>query len=612
MVYIHSGPKDESDELGIMTEDVNCDVLHFQELANKAKAALDSAKFSMLLACSPQYIVYDGVWKSCKENPNQFKEDLRYLFTLLGRGHLKPNISECIGLEDMAGVQDRIELLGKPGTIVCLPTALYEKKTFVDHESSPKKGLDAHGFPLLENASNRINIHDDEVENTYAFDAGYIKPASPAHDILSDFHHMRDVGRNAPAADEQSKVQALKPKIPETTIFSSSPSNQRGGSLAPPPHSQSYSIGANEASSYMSSVGYNSVTNFSPGQTALSVGALSAMRPVLGEDPPTSIEFRSRQARKRNAFQRQKRAKERLNKSIQQNKDASNASRVEDKFNGDLPSLTQEKHAMSPRVSTRKLRREARMRGQNGVTLGTEESAPGPMSTEESILEREGTMLKSKSLHGSTGGVSAERAKSTHQVKGVRRGSQASIDKDRSIVTDNDSFTATDNAFKGMAESKGLQSKDTHTNQGETLNKKGSTPVTSNIDAMIAVQSAARSWARKKGNVGTHTLGGISETNTIHTSDRKRYPISAVDLSQKVRPSADPASVAERSALARKMSQRPNADQRPNTSNRPQVAQVDSRNEAGSAREFSSDKTSFNTLMNKWKHIDGMNRQAPA
>ena len=131
MVYIHHGLSHiDGDELGLNADDVNCDGLHFHELAKKAKTLINSAKFSLRLACSPKYIVYEGVWPSCKSNKSQSKEDLRYLFPILGHGSLKPNITECIKSEDVAGVQDRIELLGKKGTVVCLPTALYKKKTY--------------------------------------------------------------------------------------------------------------------------------------------------------------------------------------------------------------------------------------------------------------------------------------------------------------------------------------------------------------------------------------------------------------------------------------------------------------------------------------------------
>jgi len=103
MVYIHHGHKSDEDDLGIISDDVSCDGLQFHELARKAKEAMNSAKFNLRLACSPKYIVYEGVWPSCKANQSQFKEDLRYLLTLLGRGNLKPNVNECIGLEDVAG-----------------------------------------------------------------------------------------------------------------------------------------------------------------------------------------------------------------------------------------------------------------------------------------------------------------------------------------------------------------------------------------------------------------------------------------------------------------------------------------------------------------------------
>ena len=191
LVYIyHDGHNSDEDDLGFVGNDISCDGIHFEELAKKAKNAMNTAKFSLRLACSPKYIVYEGVWSSCKEDPNQFKEDLRYLFTLLERGSLKPNIARCIDLEEVSEVQDTIELLGKQGTIVCLPTALYEKKAchVVPPEISLKK--DETGFLVLRDAHAAFGA-ENIADFDYAVDAGY-GTAAQHGDTLSDFHRMRE------------------------------------------------------------------------------------------------------------------------------------------------------------------------------------------------------------------------------------------------------------------------------------------------------------------------------------------------------------------------------------------------------------------------------------
>ena len=84
MVYIHHGHKHiDEDDLGIIADDVSYDGLHFQDLAEKARTIINSAKLSIRLACSLKYIEYEGVWPSCKGNQSQFKEDFRHLFTIL-------------------------------------------------------------------------------------------------------------------------------------------------------------------------------------------------------------------------------------------------------------------------------------------------------------------------------------------------------------------------------------------------------------------------------------------------------------------------------------------------------------------------------------------------
>lgn len=175
----------------------NCLQCGPKEITRKAQAAINSAKFSLRLSLSPKYLEYEGLWASCKEDSTQFKEDLRYLFALLGRGNLKPNITECISLDEIAGVQERIEIQGKMGTVICLPFALSEKKSYrsIDQES-PRSGIPK--MPSMKTQS--MNLHhqrrerQDNFANNYAVDSGYLKE-SHINDSLSDFHRMHDHGK---------------------------------------------------------------------------------------------------------------------------------------------------------------------------------------------------------------------------------------------------------------------------------------------------------------------------------------------------------------------------------------------------------------------------------
>jgi hypothetical protein len=188
----------------------NCLQCSPKEISRKAQAAINSAKFSLRLSLSPKYLEYEGLWASCKEDSTQFKEDLRYLFALLGRGNLKPNITECISLDEIAGVQERIEIQGKMGTVICLPFALSEKKSYrsIDQES-PRSGTSSSGRRAQQESPRSQESHRsgtpemtyhqrerqerqvDNFANNYAIDSGYVKETH-INDSLSDFHRMRD------------------------------------------------------------------------------------------------------------------------------------------------------------------------------------------------------------------------------------------------------------------------------------------------------------------------------------------------------------------------------------------------------------------------------------
>lgn len=81
---------------------VGCDELwNVHQLADRIRSSFEEAKFHLRLGCCSSYLTYPGVWASCKEDPNLWKEDLRYLMALLGEGRLNPHVGERICLEDL-------------------------------------------------------------------------------------------------------------------------------------------------------------------------------------------------------------------------------------------------------------------------------------------------------------------------------------------------------------------------------------------------------------------------------------------------------------------------------------------------------------------------------
>ena len=67
------------------------------------RSAVASAKFNCQLTCSSQFETYEGVWASCKQDQILFKNDLRFLLTLLAEGKLEPQVEERVCLEDVPG-----------------------------------------------------------------------------------------------------------------------------------------------------------------------------------------------------------------------------------------------------------------------------------------------------------------------------------------------------------------------------------------------------------------------------------------------------------------------------------------------------------------------------
>lgn len=381
-MYIQQSHKEEDEDLVSLAGEVSCDGLQFQELARKAQAAVNSAKFSLRLACSPMYYTY-SVWPSCKENPSQFKEDLRYLFTLLGQGNLKPNVTECINLEEVGEVQERIELLGKKGTVVCLPTALYEKKAYavVAPQNYPKR--DQHGFPVLDGSD-----FDSDPLQSYASDAGYVKVAHhQPSDTLSDFNRM-------PRTSIDNGSASL-PVLPETSSYSNvhpfhndtyHQTNHFDRASATSDYAFEHNRYQYDTSSMIGSVGQISAANVSVGhQTALSDGALKSRSPFGGEELPLSIQFRNKEGRRYRAYQRQKKAKETWKRSQQQQQ--SSKTEAEKELDANPSPMTP---AVETRASysTRKMRREARTgRGQTSAAPAEKSSGNATKAAPATNLE---------------------------------------------------------------------------------------------------------------------------------------------------------------------------------------------------------------------------------
>ena len=424
MVYInheHKIPEDES--LGVSIDDTSC--ADFSEITKKFQDAINSAKFSVRLSCSPKYLIYEGVWRSCKEAPNQFKEDLRYLLTLLGQGSLKPCVNECINLEEMTEVQDRIELLGKKGTIVCLPTALYEKKVY-DYQVVSPDGInkrDQHGFPLWEGGDD-CGDEDEEESYSYASDAGYVKAPPSSSDTLSDFHSMRSTSTQPMPRSSSDNLQAL----PEASSFTQQSENNFNKEanivdFLMHPMSDPSSRGQDETSSLISSVGQNSATNASTGHQT----ALSANKPNEedGGDLPLSIQFGRKKNKGRNrryhAYQnqlRQKRAKEswkRLQQqepsAVENTKDGNErhpSDELESCASQDSKSVITTATAGSTK-SSRRLRRQARK--QKGKQSGTVETAAKPLDVKPVV----GDIVVRK--RGKVKGLTAEEVKEEDKLK---------------------------------------------------------------------------------------------------------------------------------------------------------------------------------------------------
>ena len=54
-------------------------------------------------------------------HPHWFKQDLAYLFELLGKGRIKPNVAERISFADVPNAHRRLETGGLEGKLVLCP-----------------------------------------------------------------------------------------------------------------------------------------------------------------------------------------------------------------------------------------------------------------------------------------------------------------------------------------------------------------------------------------------------------------------------------------------------------------------------------------------------------
>ena len=437
--HSHRHTDGDSFDITAAADDVSCEGYQcdLNEFAEQARTALDSAKLSLKLWFSLRYVVYEGLWPSCKGNQRQFQEDLRYLFTVLSQGNLKPVVNEIVGLEEIAGVQDRIELLGKEGTIVCLPTAIYEKK-IAAAAASPKDcpRRDRRDLPPPRR-SDRACV---DPLNAYASDAGYVT-TERAYDDLSDFHCIFPSSRTelVHAPKHESESLAL-PALPEATAYSH-PSSHRPtsfGTRETSPRQRATSPGdyPSDASSVVSSVGQCSVTNVSMNRTVFSDGAFPTAKPRDEKDPPYSIQFRNKRTRKYRAVR--VRARERWGNAPKQKTDA------EEHHPPGSPgssSPSQGTNASSPSsYSTKKLLRGARKKQQKLFAPkdidATKQSAPPTTNAkddteetpEHAIVDREDLHSEKvqsedvmpKTQHNNSTSVSVERKmQMTEEVGGV-------------------------------------------------------------------------------------------------------------------------------------------------------------------------------------------------
>lgn len=323
----------------------------------------------------------------------------------------------------------------------------------------------------------------------------------------------------------------------------------------------------------------------------------------------------------------------------------------DDESDGSHPPPPQEKIAVSPSYSARKMRREARMRGQRGVASGVDEGKLATWKAGVNAVQSEAAEPKRESAPAAPSSVMEEGLVTTHvnMASDIRREavvpmSAAAVmeanDKQMTRNIDGDHGTMVSRGewpeeamvtAVGMSEEENFigtlnigAMKDMQPEVEAAPNDKEQNKFSTNVDAMIAVQSAARSRRSE-----TEHAPALSATERKQVTKN----IDAVNVQLKSEPRSDATALtametpvstddvsvnaAEVALAARKNSGSFDQVRRPVTRYRSHGARLkpgnteleESRNEYDSARNNSSNGHSFSTLMDKWKHVDDMNRQ---
>ena len=280
LVFLH--PYDKKDEdFGSLTS-AGCN-WSMKSIKEKAKEVYEGAKFSVRLTCSPNFAVFEGVWSSYKNNGATFRQDLRFLFDLLGQNLIRPQVKECVEIEDIEAVQDRVEVAGKDGTIVCLPTALYEKKS----KYVAEKHIPSNDWPST--TQTQDNFFD------YAALSGYVQPVSPM-EVLDDFHEKVKIKEEYQSPKIRDLMHQPQHKTdPAWTPNSTNDTFWRAGANKPflPKSAHSPSNISLGNSSATSTVASTTQSTFSDGVT------IQPLFPLLEDEeaPPRSISIRRQRAR---------------------------------------------------------------------------------------------------------------------------------------------------------------------------------------------------------------------------------------------------------------------------------------------------------------------------
>lgn len=275
LVYLHPYDKKDEEYLGSLTS-AGCN-WSMKSIKEKAKEAYEGAKFSVRLTCSPNFVVFEGVWSSYKNNGAAFRQDLRFLFDLLGQNLLRPHVKECVEIEDIEEVQNRVEVTGKDGTIVCLPTALYEKKS---------KDVIAERHIPSNNKPSKIQTQDHFSD--YAALSGYVQPVSPM-EVLEDFHEKVKIKEE----HQSPKIRDLMHQTQQQTDPAWTPNDTFWRAGANKPFSSKCAISPSNISGNISATG----TVATATQSAYSDGVTIKPYLPLLEAPPQSISIRKKRAR---------------------------------------------------------------------------------------------------------------------------------------------------------------------------------------------------------------------------------------------------------------------------------------------------------------------------